>query len=555
VIPGRGGPLRWPTAAALAAALTVAGATLVARTPQTPPPQAPSLGASLNIERAAAPATLTYFNRPILIFRASIAGRLPADRARVAVRIMDDLIEEGITSPVSVQQVDGGSLVLVGGRYVLAVSVVDVDELAGETLADVTARTVARLEIAIDEAVEARRLGLILQNAAVALGGIAVGALTMWALGRLRRWAVARLNAVAEATAAKTGLADRTLLRASRLLDFQRRTVASLTAILQLAVLYSVVTFALQQFPYTRPWGESLGGFLLSTLRTLGLGIVHAIPGLFTVVLIVILTRVATRLLGLWFLAVERGTIRLRWLHPDTVQASRRLVTTLLWLFAIIVAFPYLPGSGTDVFKGVSVFVGLIVSLGSSGLMTQIMSGFLITFSRALRVGDYVRIGDIEGTVTAIGVLSTKVRTLTNDDVTIPHAVVVSQTTTDYSRREASGGVLTPISVTIGYDAPWRQVHALLLEAADRTPGLRNDPRPHVRQSALEDFYVRYTLYVALDRQQDRLVTIDALNQHIQDAFNEHGVQIMSPNYVLDPATPKVVPKTGWFAAPAKPDA
>jgi small-conductance mechanosensitive channel len=114
--------------------------------------------------------------------------------------------------------------------------------------------------------------------------------------------------------------------------------------------------------------------------------------------------------------------------------------------------------------------------------------------------------------------------------------------------------VLTPVSVTIGYDAPWRQVHALLLQAAERTPGLRVTPNPHVLQSALEDFYVRYTLYVSLERQEDRLIVMDALNRNIQDAFNEHGVQIMSPNYMVDPAARKIVPKSHWFAAPAKPD-
>jgi small-conductance mechanosensitive channel len=199
----------------------------------------------------------------------------------------------------------------------------------------------------------------------------------------------------------------------------------------------------------------------------------------------------------------------------------------------------------------VSVFLGLMVTLGSSGLVNHIMSGFMITYSRAVRVGDFVRIGDVEGTVMHLGVLSTKVRSLWSEEVTIPNAVVVSQTMTDYSRAGDAEGVYTPTSVTIGYDAPWRQVHALLLQAAERTPGLRAVPRPLVLQASLEDFYVKYTLLVCLEQQQARLLTLDALHANIQDLFNEHGVQIMSPNYVLDPASPKVVPKERWFAAPA----
>jgi small-conductance mechanosensitive channel len=137
--------------------------------------------------------------------------------------------------------------------------------------------------------------------------------------------------------------------------------------------------------------------------------------------------------------------------------------------------------------------------------------------------------------------------------VTIPNAVVVAQTTTDYSRFRNTDGVFTPTSITIGYDTPWRQVHALLLQAAERTADLRRHPKPFVLQEALEDFYVKYTLLVCLVRQETRPYTLNALHANIQDLFNEYGVQIMSPNYVLDPAAPKVVPKTHWFTAPAAP--
>src|SRR5262249_41282022 len=158
----------------------------------------------------------------------------------------------------------------------------------------------------------------------------------------------------------------------------------------------------------------------------------------------------------------------------------------------------------SDAFKGVSVFLGLVVTFGSSGLVNQYMSGFVIMYSRSLRVGDFVRIGDVEGTVEKLGVLSTKIKTPWAEDVTIPNAVVVGQTTVDYSRTGDTTGLYTPTAVTIGYDAPWRQIHALLLQAAERTPGLRKEPAPMVLQAGLEDFYVRYTLLVCLERQSRR---------------------------------------------------
>jgi small-conductance mechanosensitive channel len=177
----------------------------------------------------------------------------------------------------------------------------------------------------------------------------------------------------------------------------------------------------------------------------------------------------------------------------------------------------------------------------------------MLTYSRALRLGDFVKIGEVEGTIIHIGVLSTKLKTLRSEEVTIPNAVVVSQTATDYSRFAES--VRTTTSVTIGYDSPWRQVHAMLLLAAERTSGIRRDPKPRVIQSALEDAAVRYVLAFCLEHQESKHLTLSELHAHIQDVFNEYGVQIMTPRYEEDPETPKLVPKQQWFAAPARPDA
>jgi small-conductance mechanosensitive channel len=226
----------------------------------------------------------------------------------------------------------------------------------------------------------------------------------------------------------------------------------------------------------------------------------------------------------------------------------------LLWLFALIVSYRYLPGSDSDAFKGVSVFVGLMVSLGSTGIMNQVMSGLTITYSRSLRQGDFVKIDDVEGTVMELGVLSTKVKTQRNEEITIPNAVVVANPTTNYSRLAQSEGVFVPTSVTIGYDTPWRQVKALLLLAAERTSGIRREPKPVVRHTALQDFYVQYTLLVCLEQPYLRAAVLDALHANILDAFNEYGVQITSPNYEADPEGRKIVPKDQWYAAPSLSD-
>jgi small-conductance mechanosensitive channel len=500
--------------------------------------------------------TLTFFNRPIAVLRARVLGNGPAQRAAGAGRILNDLASQGVSGPVETRPIEGGILLLVASRVVFGLAPPDIDELSGETLEGASAQAVARLRQALEEAREARTPGLLLRALALSMAALAAGVLAWWGIGRSRRAATRRLVDLSAQAVARTGVASAEALRAARSFGIERRLVNGLALLLHLLILYIVITFVLRRFPYTRPWGESLRSFLIDTLQTLGLSAVNAFPGFFTVALILVLARLFTRLVAAYFNAVESGRIDPpSWLHAETAQPSRRLVTALTWLFAIVVAYPYLPGSQTDAFKGVSVFVGLMFTLGSAGIVQHVMSGFMITYSRALRIGDFVKIGEVEGTVTHVGILSTKVRTPRREEITIPNAVVTAQTTVDYSRFAPSDGVMTPTSVTIGYDTPWRQVEALLLTAAERTAGIRREPKPVVIQAALEDFYVKYVLLVSLDQQDRKALVLNQLHGNIQDQFNEHGVQIMSPNYEADPEAPKIVAKKDWHAAPAAPPA
>jgi len=516
-------------------------------------PQSGTAPAPLAV-RSSEPATLTYFNRPIVVLRAQVLGRSPTERALGVVRALDDLVEQGVTAPVESRVTDGGTIVSVGGRGVLALTPPDADELAGETLERVASEATARLRQALDEYQEARRPGMLIWGAVLALAMLALAVVVLRALARARRVATAWLVAISGKTIEQTGIAPLEAPGAARILDVPRFVAAAVFLFLNLVVVYTALTFILRRFPYTRPWGESMRGFLLTTVERLGLSAVNALPGLFTVFVILVATRFVAGLVRLWFDAVEVGRITPRWIHPDTAGPTRRLATGMLWLLAIVVAYPYMPGSETEAFKGISVFLGLLVTFGSSGFVNQIMSGFMITYSRALRIGDFVRIGEVEGTVTFVGMLSTKLRTVRREEVTVPNALVVSQTTVDYSRPGNTDGVLTPTSVTIGYDTPWRQVHAMLLAAAERTPGLSRLPQPVVLQTALDDFAVKYTLLVGLERQDARGPVMSRLHESIQDQFNEHGVQIMTPHYEGDPEGIKIVPKQKWYPAPARPD-
>jgi small-conductance mechanosensitive channel len=503
------------------------------------------------VEPSADSATVMFSNRPIAVLHARVMGRSPSGRAEVTTRLLDDLVSRGITGPIEVRTLDGSSVISVGGRTVMALTALDVDPIVGDTLNAESERTVSALRLALAEALEARSPSLLLRAGISSLLVLGIAAFLLLAIARGHHRIASRLIAAAEDRVARAGAGSLDVLRAARVFDFWRSLVSLVSITLGLVIAYSALTFILRRFPYTRPWGESMRSFMFAGVSTLGFDIVHAIPSLFTVLLIILIVRFFIRILRLFFRAVEQGNVRVPWLHPETAQPTRRLATTLLWIFAAVMAYPYLPGSGTDAFKGASVFIGLILSLGSSGLVNQVMSSFMITYSRAFRLGDYVRVGQVEGTVVQVGMLSTKIKTKRREEITIPNAVVVTTTATNYSRF-ADDGVYIQTSVRIGYDTPWRQVESLLLMATERTAGIRRDPPPKVRQAGLHDFHVKYTLLVSLDRPDRRGSVMSALHANILDVFNEYGVQIMSPHYEVDPEEPKVVPQNKWHASPAQ---
>jgi small-conductance mechanosensitive channel len=495
--------------------------------------------------------SLRYANRTIAVLRARVLSHTPAERTHAAVARLDDLVTHGVTAPVERRLLENAVAIEVGGKYAFSILPDDVDELAGETLDGKSQQAEDQLRRALDEVGEARAPERLLGKGLRALLATAVFAAAIFVLRRAHRGISSWLAAHAAAQIERRLRPVVGLVSGTHVIEAARRVIGLTSLVLGLLALYAWLAYVLREFPYTRPWGESLGGFVLGTFRHVGLRVLAAIPGLFAVALIFLLTRVLVRLAAGVFRAVELGQIALPGVHPDTSQATRRLVVAALWVFALVASYPYLPGSQTDAFKGVSVLLGLMLSLGSSGLVTQMMSSLVIIYSRSLREGEFVKVGEIEGTVLHVGVLSTKIRTLWNEEVTLPNTIVTATTTINYSRRAAEG-VYARTAVTIGYDTPWRQVEALLLAAAARTQGLCAKPEPVVVQTALADYYPVYELLVALERQEDRLNVLDSLHRNIQDEFNAHGVQIMSPNYVLDPKTPKVVPKARWYEAPAR---
>lgn len=294
---------------------------------------------------------------------------------------------------------------------------------------------------------------------------------------------------------------------------------------------------------------------LVNLARYLINGMLDALPGLAVALCILIIARAISGFSRHVLQRMARPG-NLRWLTEETLQPTTRLTSLAIWLFAIVMAYPYLPGSGTEAFKGLSVLVGLMISLGASSVIGQAASGLILTYSRTLRVGEFVRIGDNEGTVTEVGVFNTTIRTGLGEVLTLPNSMITGSVTRNYSRIVQGQGYVVDTVVTIGYDTPWRQVEAMLIEAARRTDGILQTPAPQVFQTALSDFYPEYRLVAQAipSEPRPRALLLSVLHANIQDVFNEYGVQIMSPHYLGDPQEAKWVPREHWHAAPAKPE-
>ena len=528
---------------------------------QTPPPavaSAPSLTTLAAQPGSAAtqpPGRVVVMNREIITLRASLFGIPAVTRAQEGEVRIRQALRGGGELKVGTTDVAEGVLVHIGESLMFAVIPEDSPErtLAGARTSAAASALV--LQQVIDESREARDLRSLLKALLVTIGTAAVALGLMWLLRKARRrlqaWMTRRTLAAAERL--KVGGVD--LVRREGLLRFEQALLSLVFWGLALLLLYEWLSIALAQFPFTRPWGEQLNDFLFGMLSRFLLAIVHSMPDLLAAALIFWLAWALTRVLRSFFAKVAAGQVRLSWLDADVAGITSKLCIGAVWVFALAMAYPYLPGSDTEAFKGLSVLLGLMLSLGASNLVGQLASGLILTYTRTFHNGEYVRVAEHEGTVTNLGAFTTRIRTGMGEELTIANSQVLGAVTRNYSRTVKGRGFIVDTTVTIGYDTPWRQVNAMLVEAARRTPGVLMDPQPQVFQVALSDFYPEYRLVCQAvpEQPRPRAEVMSLLHAHVQDVFNEHGVQIMSPHYLGDPAHAKVVPREQWYAAPAKP--
>ena len=317
---------------------------------------------------------------------------------------------------------------------------------------------------------------------------------------------------------------DRQVFWAHRLLIFTKWLIFALIVYLSLPLIFSI-------FPFTKGWAHTLFSWIWNPVKQILAAIWGYLPNLFSILVIYLVTRYTVRFLSFLAKEVENGRLKVTGFHQDWASPTMNIVKFLLYAFMFVVIFPYLPGSDSPIFQGVSVFLGILFSLGSSTAIANAVSGLVITYMRPFQIGDRVKIGEITGMVVEKSLLVTRIRTIKNEHITVPNASILTGHTINYSSAKADDGIILHTTVTIGYDVPWRDVHQLLISAAEATGSILTDKKPFVLQTSLDDYYVSYQLN-AYTKEPERMAAIySELHQHIQDKFNEGGVEILSPHY------------------------
>ena len=494
-------------------------------------------------------AVVEFANRPIVTLRATVQGLAPSGRAARVEERLRNLSDEDLASPLLQSSIHldnrNGVLFTIGNHTIFVLSSADLEHDSTQPLEKAAEEVAKKLTTAIAAVREQQQPLVIVYGLLRATLVTAIALLLLWLIKALIRKFHLSTKRIFTQVDRKSNL---------KIGQYTYGIVARIMTVVLIALWLLIgdlwLTNVLKGFPLTKPIGDRLTRFVFDIFTSFGRAVVDAIPNLVTVAIILFLTRTLYQVLKIIFKNVEEGRTVIPGLHRETIQATRRIAGVLVWAFGIAIAYPYLPLANSESFKGLSVMFGFMLTLGSTGIVNQLMSGLVLIYSRALRVDDFVKVGDEMGVVKEMNILSTKIVNMSNEEITIPNALLVSKSIKNYTNMSLEKSTMISTKVSIGYNYPWRQIHLLLCNAALKTSGLRQDPEPFVIQNSLADFYVQYELYAYVDRPLDRVTILSELHATIQDQFNAHGIQIMSPHFMTQPDNEVLVPKEKWSVSP-----
>lgn len=482
-----------------------------------------------------------------------IAAYPASERAAVIERRIREWAADEEVSPEALRVVDSDDMssIFAGRHFIMGLTNADAQQ---QGVRRPVLATLYRDKLA--EAVRSyrheRSPPILLRKAAYAIGATVVFMLSLWASIRGSRRYRRVMDERYSTRVHDVHYKSFQLLRADRLLAGIQASLRVVRDLIVVLLVYVYLGYVLALFPWTRYASQRLLYILLDPVTTAGRALIDAAPNMIFIAILIVLTRYLLKLTRLFFLAIAEERVSLPDFDHEWALPTYKLVRLFVFAIALVIAYPYIPGSDSDAFKGVSILLGVLVSLGSTSAISSIVAGYTMTYRRAFRLGDRVQVAEFVGDVLQKRLLVTRLRSLKNEEIVVPNSLILNSNVVNYNTLAAECGLILHTTVGIGYEVPWRQVEAMLMESAARTEGLLREPEPFVLQLALGDFAVTYELNAYCDEPTRMMALYTELHRNILDIFNEYGVQIMTPAYETDPEQPKLVPKGRWFETPAK---
>ncbi|MEJ5056392.1 mechanosensitive ion channel family protein [Sphingobacterium sp. MYb382] len=481
---------------------------------------------------------LTEKGYPVILLQDTLftiytkVGALKAKgRANAIAEKITKLYEDDFYKPDSIKIVSWENSLDISYDEMILMSVNDMDALwfdkSKEELAD---NYVKIIKDRIDYHRQENSLSKLLVRIGLVLLVVSIICFLIWSIHKLSQKAKLKVTQQRNRLN-KFMYREYVILSSKQVLGLIYTAIKGLKWLFILILLYLLLPLVFSIFPFTQDWATRLFELIWSPFKSIFKSIWDFLPNLFTLIVIFIVMRYFIRFVKYIFREIEMGKLVVTGFHTDWSIPTFNLVKLLLYAFMFILMFPYLPGSDSSVFKGVSVFIGLIFSFGSSNAISNMVSGLVITYMRPFQIGDQIRIGDLVGVVTEKTMLVTRLKTVKNEEITIPNSTVLSGNTTNYSRYSQEEGLIIYTTADVGYEVSWKDAESALLEAARRTKLVLKQPQPFIFQQNLADFYATYEINIYIANVVKKAGILADLRNHIQDVFHERGIELMSPHF------------------------
>ncbi len=475
-------------------------------------------------------------NQELFTIRQGIGSFSAQERAKSITDRIEKIADDDALSPedltIKIDPEDKNPSIILGDTVIATITSRDakLHSVSQEVLAE---RALAKIKAAIVRYRQERQPDNLFKDAVLTVSATLATVLIFWVIIFISSRVFPQIQRLITSLVPGVVFQNFEIISSQTIGIFSLRVLQFIRTLIILTILYFYLTFVLRLFPWTRKFGDGFLQYFFSALEVISQEIAKYLPNIFIILIIVFITHYLLRAIKPFFTGLERENLVINGFYPDWAKPTYNLLSLLIIALAIVIAFPYLPGFNSPAFQGVSVFLGVLFSLGSTSAIANVVGGIILIYTRSFQLGDKISIGDVIGDVIEKGLLVTRIRTPANRIITIPNSSLLNTNVINFtvSQREFKQPLILQTTVTLGYDLPWRKVHATLKEAALATQFIVSEPAPFVLQTSLDDFYVSYQLNAYTDHPSKMVYIYSELHQNIQDKCNEVGIEIMSPHY------------------------